>query len=100
MIKNRSLGHLKISSGNMDEVLKFIEKRIAESKQTYCIPLNLTKYSIAKKDLKLREVINSADLIISDGIPIVWKIRWEMGALWYKPFGNKVVKDIHIHWGE
>jgi len=72
MIRNYPLGHLKISSGDMGQVLKFIEKRIAESKRTYCIPLNLTKYSISKKDLKLREVINSADLIISDGIPIVW----------------------------
>lgn len=39
-------------------------------------------------------------LIDVDGIPIVWKIRWEMRShLWFKPFGNKVVKDIHIHWG-
>ena len=55
MIKNHPLGHLKISSGNIGEVLKFIEKRIADAKRTYCIPLNLTKYSIAKKNLKLRE---------------------------------------------
>ena len=49
-------------------------------------------------------------LIDVDGIPIVWKIRWEMVNSWYinaelviewyKPFGNKVIKDIHIHWGE
>jgi len=40
-------------------------------------------------------------LIDVDGIPIVWKIRWEMmSAIWDKPFGNKVIKDIHIHWGE
>lgn len=39
-------------------------------------------------------------LVDVDGIPLVWKIRWEMSALWYKPFGNKVIKDIHIQWGE
>jgi len=39
-------------------------------------------------------------LIDVDGIPIVWQISWEMSASWYKPFGNKVIKDIHIHWGE
>lgn len=38
-------------------------------------------------------------LIDIDGIPIVWKIRWEMRSdLWFKPFGDKVVKDIHVQW--
>jgi hypothetical protein len=38
-------------------------------------------------------------LIDVDGIPIVWKIVWEMKTdLWSSPFGNKVVKDIHIYW--
>jgi len=40
-------------------------------------------------------------IIYIDGIPLVWKIRWEMRSdLWFKPFGNKVIKDIHIRWGE
>ncbi len=75
MIENLPLGHIKISTGNIDEILKHIEKNISENKSFYCIPLNLTKYVVSKKDCKLREVIKSADLIISDGVPIVWLSR-------------------------
>ena len=75
MISNLPLGHLKVSAGGTGEVIDFIRKRISENKKTYCIPLNLTKYVMSKKDPKLKEVINSADLITPDGISIVWLSR-------------------------
>lgn len=75
MTHNHPLGHLKISSGDINDILEFISKGISENKKTYCIPLNLTKYVMSKKDIKLQEVINSADLITPDGISIVWLSR-------------------------
>jgi len=34
-----------------------------------------------------------------DGIPLVWRIVWDMKAdSWSKPFGDSVVKDVHIYW--
>lgn len=75
MISNLPLGHLKVSAGDAGEVIDFIRKRISENKKTYCIPLNLTKYVMSKRDPKLKEVINSADLITPDGISIVWLSR-------------------------
>jgi len=75
MIVNRPLGHLKISAGAMNDVISFIEARILENKKTYCIPLNLTKYVFAKNDIKLKKVINDANLIIPDGLSVVWLSR-------------------------
>jgi N-acetylglucosaminyldiphosphoundecaprenol N-acetyl-beta-D-mannosaminyltransferase len=75
MIKNYPLGHVKICSGDINDVMEFFTKRISDQKETYCMPLNLTKYVISKKDPKLQEVIRSADLVISDGISIVWLSR-------------------------
>ena len=41
------------------------------------------------------------ELIDVDGIPVVWRIDWEMmPRAWYKPFGNEVVEAIYVHWGE
>jgi len=38
-------------------------------------------------------------LIDVDGIPIVWRIYWEMShGQWDDPFGNQVVEAIYIHW--
>lgn len=56
-------------------MLDFIRKRVSENKKTYCIPLNLTKYVTSKRDLKLKEVMNSADLVTPDGISMVWLSR-------------------------
>jgi len=75
MIVNRPLGHLKVSSGAMDDVVSFVGTCLSEDKKAYCIPLNLTKYVVAKKDSKLRKVISGADLIIPDGLSIVWLSR-------------------------
>ncbi|OGW36770.1 MAG: hypothetical protein A2Y97_13690 [Nitrospirae bacterium RBG_13_39_12] len=72
MTSNRPLGHVKISSGDLEEILEFIAGRISENKKTYCIPLNLTKYVVSKDDQKLKNVMNAADLLISDGISMVW----------------------------
>jgi N-acetylglucosaminyldiphosphoundecaprenol N-acetyl-beta-D-mannosaminyltransferase len=75
MTLNRPLAHLKISTGTLDQILSYIEECIAGDKRIYCIPLNVTKYVLSKKDSKLREVINDSDLVIADGIPIMWLSR-------------------------
>jgi N-acetylglucosaminyldiphosphoundecaprenol N-acetyl-beta-D-mannosaminyltransferase len=72
MISDHPLGHVKISSGDLEEILEFIAERISENRKTYCIPLNLTKYVVSKDDHKLKNVMNAADLLISDGISMVW----------------------------
>jgi len=75
MIINKPLGHLKISEGGLSEVLSFIENSIAHGEKSYCIPLNLTKYVVAKKDEKLRTAIQGANIVIADGMPIYWFSR-------------------------
>ena len=40
-------------------------------------------------------------IIEVDGLPIAWEIGWkDIVRNQFKPFGDKVVKDIHIYWGE
>jgi len=75
MIETLPLGHLKISSGDMNDLLEFIGRSISENNKRYCVPLNLTKYITSQKDLKLKAVMRSADLVTSDGISMVWLSR-------------------------
>lgn len=40
-------------------------------------------------------------IIEVDGLPIAWEIGWKDRVHdWFRPFGDKVIKDIDIHWGE
>lgn len=73
---NQDLGHLKITPGDTDEIIQIIDGWLSEKKKkSYCIPINLTKYVLSKKDEKLSRSINDADLVIADGIPIKWLSR-------------------------
>ena len=72
MIKNNPIGHLKISSGNEDDILFSVGKYIDRGGKAYCVPLNLIKYVVSKEDNKLSDVIKGADVVIADGMSMVW----------------------------
>lgn len=75
MISNYPLSHLRISSGTLHAIVEYLEERLNGSDQFYFMPLNLTKYALSKTDLKLQNAIMAADLILPDGISIVWLSR-------------------------
>ena len=75
MITHYPLGHLKISGGGLSLFLSYLKNRIRENEKSYCIPLHITKYELSKADRKLKNVINSADIVIADGAPIPWFCR-------------------------
>ena len=73
------LAHLKISSGGRDLLVDQVKRWIAGGKCHTCIPLNISKYVMARGDAKLAGAINGADMVIADGIPISWlahRIGW------------------------
>lgn len=76
MIINNSLRHLKISLGDQNLFLSFVKYCILHRKKSYCIPIHVTKYEMSKLDYKLKGVINAADIVLADGVPIVWLSRW------------------------
>ncbi len=75
MINNLPLDHLKISQGNLESFIPYVQHCIENVKKSYCMPIHITKYELSKKDTKLRGVINNADVVIADGMPINWLSR-------------------------
>ncbi len=69
------LGHVRITGGREQDILRDIAEGIRSGKKRYCMPMNLTKYVMSKQDAKLREVVTAADYVIADGVPIVWLSR-------------------------
>jgi len=72
VIEHHRLGHVKISSGDLHDVLELITARISKGEKSYCIPLNLTKYVVSNRDRKLKDAISVAGLVIPDGVSMVW----------------------------
>lgn len=66
------IGHVKITPGRMDEIAEQVASVVSNRRKASCIPLNLSKYVMAKRDPVLCEAICGADLVIADGLPITW----------------------------
>ena len=75
MTINSPLGHLKISRGSAETIIESISASVSRKERNYCIPINITKYGMSKSDTKLRDAINSAGVVIADGLPISWMAR-------------------------
>jgi N-acetylglucosaminyldiphosphoundecaprenol N-acetyl-beta-D-mannosaminyltransferase len=69
------LGHLKVTPGELQEIAQAVSDSIDRGERRSCIPINLSKYVLSQKDPKLRQAINLADIVVADGVPIVWLSR-------------------------
>lgn len=67
---------VKINSDKHAEIIQYLEERLAKNTQT----LIVTPYSeflvAAQKDEKFRQVLNSADLALPDGIGVLWAAKF------------------------
>jgi N-acetylglucosaminyldiphosphoundecaprenol N-acetyl-beta-D-mannosaminyltransferase len=63
---------LPINSLTMEEVLALCEKHIIARRQVLLGVINAAKIVNAQRDLALRQSLQQADLILADGMPIVW----------------------------
>lgn len=62
----------KIDNYNTQETLDIIENAIKEKKQIHHVVVNAGKIVAMQSDLKLRNSVNSSDLINADGQAVVW----------------------------
>ena len=63
---------LKLTSCDTEGVAEKVATFVTTNQQGYCIPINVTKYSMAVKDPKLRRSIERASFLVPDGLPITW----------------------------
>jgi len=66
-IDTLELGHIKVSKGTVNDFVARISAGIAAKAHQYCVPLNLTKYVMAKTDPKLSKALNESDYVVADG---------------------------------
>lgn len=65
----------KIDNLTMQETLQLVEETILGSKQLHHVVVNAAKMVAMQTDLKLRQSVNSCDLINADGQAVVWASR-------------------------
>jgi N-acetylglucosaminyldiphosphoundecaprenol N-acetyl-beta-D-mannosaminyltransferase len=66
---------IPIACLNYQQVLNYLEQRIAERAKTFCVTLNLDILRLAYENPEFHAVVKSADFIFADGMPVIWLSR-------------------------
>ncbi len=64
-----------------DQVVELLRERVEAGLGTWVVTLNLEMVSRRERDPLYRELLNSADIHIPDGMPLVWASRRKKGAI-------------------
>lgn len=68
--------NIEIDNFTMDESLKEIERLIKKNKNSYVVTPNVDHIVQIEKGGKLVDVYKNADLILTDGKPLIWISKW------------------------
>ena len=80
MNKENILG-VNVSVTSYDELKKYIEEDIKNNKKSFIVAINPEKILKAREDKKLKELLNSADYQIPDGIGVVYASKLKKGKI-------------------
>jgi N-acetylglucosaminyldiphosphoundecaprenol N-acetyl-beta-D-mannosaminyltransferase len=70
--KKVTIFNIPIDALTLEETVQEVDRAIREKKQIHHIAVNVAKVVNAQKDMELYESVISADIINSDGLPLVW----------------------------
>lgn len=68
--------NIEIDNLTMQEALSSIEKLIQEKKNAYVVTPNVDHIVRIEKDSELKKAYENADLILTDGKPLLWIANW------------------------
>lgn len=75
----------EVDNLSMEESIEFIERIIIDRKPSYVVTPNVDHIVKLEDDIEFREVYEDADLILTDGMPLIW-----ISKLLKKPIKEKV----------
>lgn len=86
------VANLKISAITTQEFLDMVKTRIASSKKTFVVTPNSEFLYASLRDNRMRDLFNSADISLADGISILWAERFLARRFIFKNFWLKVLQ--------
>ena len=71
-MKKQALLNTYINNLTMSETIDEIEKMIVSDKQSYVVAINVDVVMKIENDPYLKKIVDSADMVLVDGKPLVW----------------------------
>ena len=67
---------VRVSSVNLTTACELIDEWIKNQKKTYICVAPVSTIVDCQKDEEYRKIVNNADMVTADGMPLVWLGRW------------------------
>lgn len=84
---------VRVSAVQINDTIAQMEKWInAREMGRYVAVTGMHGVSEARHDLRFRQVLNSADLVVPDGMPLVWLGRWHGYPLRRRVYGPELME--------
>lgn len=83
-----------VSNLSMAEAVEEIEHMIARGKKAYVVAVNVDVIVKIEQDEELRHVIDNADMVLTDGQPLLWISRLHRRAIKQKVSGSDLVPEL------
>ena len=86
----------EIDNLTMEEALERIDDLIGQNRNAYVVTPNVDHIVQLEKGSELREVYRYADLILTDGKPLVWISKWYKTPIKEKIFMIGVTQSLRV----
>lgn len=90
-MKKQPLLNTYVNNVDMNETLSEIEKMIAYKKKSYVVAINVDVIMKIESDKYLKQIADSADLVLVDGKPLIWISKLHKRSIKAKISGSDLV---------
>lgn len=77
-----------------EQTIQYIDQRIRDGRPGYVITANLQYVTLTDQKPDLRQINQQADLILADGMPIVWRSRFTQTPLPERIAGSDIIYSL------
>lgn len=83
-----------VSNITMDEALDNIEKMIKSKKKSYVVAVNVDVIMKIEQDEELKKITDEADIVLTDGKPLIWISKFKKSPIKEKISGSDLVPKL------
>lgn len=93
-MEKQALLNTYINNLTMQEVVDFIEELIISKKKSYVVAVNVDVIMKIEHDEHLKKAVDSADMVITDGKPLIWISKLHGKSIKAKISGSDLVPKL------
>lgn len=90
-MEKQALLNTYVSNVSMKETVKQIEQFISEKKKSYVVAINVDVVIKIEHDSYLKKITDNADMVLVDGMPLIWIAKWKKRPVKAKISGSDLV---------